>query len=53
MPDNSIEHRIAALRREIRHHDHLYYTKDRPAISTPNMTGSFENWSIWKPRTPI
>ena len=33
MPDNSIEQRIAALRREIRHHDHLYYTKDRPAIS--------------------
>jgi len=27
------EQRIAALRREIQHHDHLYYTKDRPEIS--------------------
>lgn len=33
MADHSIEQRIAALRREIRHHDHLYYTKDRPEIS--------------------
>mgnify|MGYP000848201171 FL=1 len=33
MADRSIEQRITALRREIRHHDHLYYTKDRPEIS--------------------
>ncbi|MCW5799841.1 MAG: NAD-dependent DNA ligase LigA [Nitrospira sp.] len=33
MADQSIEQRIAALRRKIRHHDHLYYTKDRPEIS--------------------
>ncbi|HQR14772.1 MAG TPA: NAD-dependent DNA ligase LigA [Nitrospira sp.] len=33
MADHSIAQRIAALRREIRHHDHLYYTKDRPEIS--------------------
>jgi len=33
MADQNIAQRIAALRREIRHHDHLYYTKDRPEIS--------------------
>src|SRR5260370_13220976 len=25
--------RIAELRREIRHHDHLYYVRDSPAVS--------------------
>ncbi len=33
MSPSPIEERIAALRREIRRHDHLYYTKDRPEIS--------------------
>ena len=33
MPHQTAEQRIADLRRQIRHHDHLYYTKDRPEIS--------------------
>ncbi len=33
MSRSHVEQRLAALRREIRHHDHLYYTKDRPDIS--------------------
>lgn len=33
MSQSHIEQRLAALRREISHHDHLYYTKDRPEIS--------------------
>ncbi len=33
MSRSHVEQRLAALRREIRHHDHLYYTKDRPEIS--------------------
>ncbi len=33
MTHSEAEQRIAALRREIRHHDHLYYSKDRPEIS--------------------
>ena len=33
MPHPTAEQRIADLRRHIRHHDHLYYTKDRPEIS--------------------
>ncbi len=33
MPHRTVEQRIADLRRQIRHHDHLYYTKDRPEIS--------------------
>ena len=33
MAPSSIEERIASLRQEIRRHDHLYYTKDRPEIS--------------------
>lgn len=33
MPHSNTKERIAALRREIRRHDHLYYTKDRPEIS--------------------
>lgn len=33
MPHHTAEQRIADLRRQIRHHDHLYYTKDRPEIS--------------------
>jgi len=33
MPHQTAERRIADLRRQIRHHDHLYYTKDRPEIS--------------------
>ena len=33
MTHSQAEQRIAALRREIRHHDHLYYSKDRPEIS--------------------
>ena len=33
MTRSQAEHRIAALRREVRHHDHLYYSKDRPEIS--------------------
>lgn len=33
MPLSHVEQRLAALRQEIRHHDYLYYTKDRPEIS--------------------
>jgi DNA ligase (NAD+) len=33
MPHQTAEQRIADLRRQIRRHDHLYYTKDRPEIS--------------------
>ncbi len=33
MTHSQAEQRIATLRREIRHHDHLYYSKDRPEIS--------------------
>lgn len=33
MSRSHVEQRLAALRREIRRHDHLYYTKDRPEIS--------------------
>ncbi|MFZ1504705.1 MAG: NAD-dependent DNA ligase LigA [Nitrospira sp.] len=33
MSHQPVEQRIADLRRHIRHHDHLYYTKDRPEIS--------------------
>lgn len=33
MPHQTDAERIAELRREIRHHDHLYYSKDRPDIS--------------------
>ncbi|MFZ1761420.1 MAG: hypothetical protein WAT99_00895, partial [Nitrospira sp.] len=33
MPHQTAEQRIADLRRQIRHHDHLYYTNDRPEIS--------------------
>jgi len=33
MSHHTAEQRITDLRRQIRHHDHLYYTKDRPEIS--------------------
>ena len=33
MTHSQAEQRVAALRREIRRHDHLYYSKDRPEIS--------------------
>ena len=33
MTHKQAEERIAALRLEVRHHDHLYYSKDRPEIS--------------------
>lgn len=33
MTRSEAQERITALRREIRHHDHLYYGKDRPEIS--------------------
>ncbi|HVG02615.1 MAG TPA: NAD-dependent DNA ligase LigA [Nitrospira sp.] len=33
MTRSQAQQRIAALRREVQHHDHLYYSKDRPEIS--------------------
>lgn len=33
MTHKEAEQRITVLRRDIRHHDHLYYSKDRPEIS--------------------
>ncbi|MBI3357263.1 MAG: NAD-dependent DNA ligase LigA [Nitrospirae bacterium] len=30
---HSIQERLAHLKKEIRHHDHLYYVKDRPELS--------------------
>ena len=33
MNRSQAQQRIAALRREVRHHDHLYYSRDRPEIS--------------------
>src|SRR6187200_1327005 len=33
MTHKQAEERIAALRLKVRHHDHLYYSKDRPEIS--------------------
>jgi DNA ligase (NAD+) len=33
MTRTQAQQRIAALRREVRHHDHLYYSRDRPEIS--------------------
>src|SRR5512132_720404 len=33
MTRSQAKQRIVALRREVRHHDHLYYSKDRPEIS--------------------
>ena len=33
MPDTAIQKKIEALREKIRHHEHLYYVLDKPAIS--------------------
>lgn len=43
--ESDVQQRIEALRRQIRHHDYLYYVKDRPEISDQEYDRLFRELS--------